>query len=248
MTEYRDSSQLLLPTRLLRAAAGVALAAGVAPVGIPALGPYALARTSAEASPALAAPAAARAPGPGAPRRTGVTAADMIRVAEGQIGVEEDADGGGTKFHAWYMDSARAWETLARDGGVMEKYTDAPWCAMFISWAGAQLGLRRTVGADAYAVAWAGWFQDRDRWGETARPGALVYFDLDDDGGSGIYRIDHMGLVKRDNGDGTITTIEGNTDRGRVEQRVRDASEVIGYGYPDYPGDRPRPTTGPAAR
>nr|BFE82194.1 hypothetical protein GCM10020093_047950 [Planobispora longispora] len=187
---------------------------------------------------AAPAPAPAGAPPP-LPAETGVTAADLLRIAEGQIGVVEDADGGGTKFHSWYMDSERARETLARDGGVMEKYTNAPWCAMFVSWVGAQAGLDGTIGADAYAVAWAGWFQDEGRWGSVARPGAVVYFDLDDDGGEGIYRIDHMGLVKRDNGDGTITTIEGNTDRGRVEQRVRRVSEVIGYGYPDYPGDRP---------
>ncbi|GGS97023.1 hypothetical protein GCM10010156_64020 [Planobispora rosea] len=224
----------LLPGGLLRAAAGAALAvcacavAVGAPASVEGLPPEPRARTA-------PAPAGVLPP----PVKTGVTAADMLRIAESQIGIAEDADGGGTKFHSWYMESARAQETLDRDGGVVEKYTNAPWCAMFVSWVGEQAGLRRTVGADAYAVAWAGWFQDRGRWGDAARPGALVYFDLDEDGGEGIYRIDHMGLVKQDNGDGTITTIEGNTDRGLVEQRIRRVSEVIGYGYPEYPGDRP---------
>ena len=39
---------------------------------------------------------------------------------------------------------------------------------------------------------------------------------------------------KKDNGDGTITTIEGNTGNGKVEERVRPTSQVAGYGYPEY--------------
>jgi hypothetical protein len=35
-------------------------------------------------------------------------------------------------------------------------------------------------------------------------------------------------------GDGTITTVEGNTGNGKVEQRIRPTSQVVGYGYPQY--------------
>jgi hypothetical protein len=41
-------------------------------------------------------------------------------------------------------------------------------------------------------------------------------------------------LVKKDNLDGTITTIEGNTGKGKVEERVRPKAQVVGYGYPQY--------------
>ncbi|WP_240777869.1 hypothetical protein [Nonomuraea basaltis] len=33
---------------------------------------------------------------------------------------------------------------------------------------------------------------------------------------------------------GTISTIEGNTGNGKVEERVRPKSQVVGYGYPEY--------------
>ncbi|GAA3135550.1 hypothetical protein GCM10010466_27960 [Planomonospora alba] len=161
----------------------------------------------------------------------------MLRVAEQQIGIRENAEGGGTKFHSWYMGTERAWETAARDGHTVQAYVNAPWCAMFVSWVAEQVGLRSTTGSDVYVVTWARRFQLDGRWGTTAVPGALAFFDIDGGGGSGedVYRIDHMGLVKKDNGDGTITTIEGNTDRGLVEQRVRGKGEVVGYGYPEYP-------------
>jgi surface antigen len=57
-----------------------------------------------------------------------------------------------------------------------------------------------------------------------------VYFSWN---GGGIDSIDHMGVVKKDNGDGTITTIEGNAGNGNVEQRVRPTSQVVGYGHPE---------------
>ncbi|GGL57352.1 hypothetical protein [Planomonospora parontospora] len=40
--------------------------------------------------------------------------------------------------------------------------------------------------------------------------------------------------ARRRYGDGTITTIEGNTGNGKVEQRIRPKNEVVGYGYPQY--------------
>ncbi|GIH81023.1 CHAP domain-containing protein [Planobispora longispora] len=161
-----------------------------------------------------------------------VSADQLLQVAEKQVGTAENADGGGTKFHSWYMDSARAKETVARDGGAVGAYANAPWCAMFVSWVGEQVGLRPTVGWDAYTVTHAEWFQNNNRWGAEAKPGAVVYFDWD--GGSDLSGIDHVGFVKKDNGDGTITTIEGNTGNGKVEQRVRPTSQVVGYGYPQY--------------
>ncbi|GII17995.1 CHAP domain-containing protein [Planomonospora parontospora] len=161
-----------------------------------------------------------------------VTATDLLKIAEAQIGITENAAGGGTKFQNWYVSSQRAKETVARDGGNVNAYANAPWCAMFISWVGEQAGIRPTVGWDAYTVTWAKWFQDNNRWGAEARPGAVVYFDWKK--GQSIYGIDHMGLVVKDNGNGTITTIEGNTGNGKVEQRVRPKTEVVGYGYPQY--------------
>jgi hypothetical protein len=62
-------------------------------------------------------------------------------------------------------------------------------------------------------------------WGTQAEPGAVVYFSWDDKSADSI---DHMGLVKKDNGAGTITTVEGNTGNGKVEQRILPTSQVVG--------------------
>ena len=160
-----------------------------------------------------------------------VTANAMIKIAESQVGVTENATGGGTPFHQWYMSSPRAQETVARDGGSIRAYANAPWCAMFVSWVGEKAGARPTVGWDAYTITWAKWFKKNGRWGAEPKPGAVVYFSWND---KTIDSIDHMGLVKKDNGNGTITTIEGNTGNGKVEERIRPTSQVVGYGYPQY--------------
>ncbi|AQZ63094.1 CHAP domain-containing protein [[Actinomadura] parvosata subsp. kistnae] len=162
---------------------------------------------------------------------TQASAQSVLKIAESQIGVTENAAGGGTPFHSWYMSSQRAKETIARDGGSVQAYANAPWCAMFVSWVGEKAGARQTVGWDAYTVTWAKWFQANKKWGTLAKPGAVVFYDWN---GKSTTGIDHMGLVKQDNGNGTITTIEGNTGNGKVEQRIRPKSQVVGYGYPEY--------------
>ncbi|MFF4190457.1 CHAP domain-containing protein [Nonomuraea sp. NPDC001831] len=160
-----------------------------------------------------------------------VSAQSVLKIAESQIGVSENAAGGGTPFHSWYMSSPRAKETMARDGGSLQSYANAPWCAMFVSWVGEKAGARSTVGWDAYTVTYAKWFEANKRWGNEAKPGAVVFYSWDD---KSVESIDHVGLVKQDNGDGTITAIEGNTGNGKVEQRIRPKSQVVGYGYPQY--------------
>ncbi|GGL47177.1 CHAP domain-containing protein [Planomonospora parontospora] len=220
-------------TRTFTAALGLALAAGTA-----------LTTGTAHADTAPQAPAPAQAPAqaavkaaaaaPAQPRaaKPQVTADDLLKVARTQVGVEENSDGGGTKFHKWYMKSQRAQETVERDGGSVKAYSDAPWCAMFVSWVGEQTGMRPTVGWDAYTVTYAEWFEANGKWGKKATPGAVVFFDWEQ--GDDLSGIDHVGLVKKDNGDGTISTVEGNTGNGKVEERVRPKSQVAGYGYPQY--------------
>ncbi|MEU0520252.1 CHAP domain-containing protein [Streptosporangium sp. NPDC006007] len=161
-----------------------------------------------------------------------VSAQQVLDIAAQQIGVSENSRGGGTKFQSWYMSSPRAQETVARDGGALQAYANAPWCAMFVSWVGEKAGIRPTMGWDAYTVTHAKWFKTNNHWGTTPKPGAVVYFDWA--GGKDISGIDHVGFVKKDNGNGTITTIEGNTGNGRVEERIRPISQVVGYGYPVY--------------
>lgn len=159
-----------------------------------------------------------------------VDPSEVIELAEKQVGVSEGADGQ-TKYHDWYVSTPHAKATAKRDGGFSVKaYNGAQWCNMFVSWLGAQVGVKN-MGWDAYTVQHASWFEDTGRWGKKAKPGAVVFFDWDR--GSSISAIDHVGIVVKDNGDGTVSTIEGNTNN-QVQKKVRDKSLIVGYGYPDY--------------
>ncbi|TDD41760.1 CHAP domain-containing protein [Nonomuraea terrae] len=164
--------------------------------------------------------------------KVSVTAQQVLDLARSQVGTSENSAGGGTPYQKWYAASQRAAETINRDGGNRAAYLNAPWCAMFVSWVGEHSGARPAIGWDAYTVTYAKWFEKNDRWGTKVQPGAVVFFswsgskDLDD--------INHVGFVVKDNGDGTISTVEGNTGNGKVEERVRPKSQVVGYGYPQY--------------
>jgi hypothetical protein len=156
------------------------------------------------------------------------SAKDVIKLAEKQVGISE-GKGGQTKFHDWYVGTENARLTAKRDGGNVSAYNGAQWCNMFVSWVGAQTGVKG-MGWDAYTVQHAMWFKKTGRWGKVAKPGAVVFFAWN---GGGIGSINHVGLVVKDNGDGTIKTIEGNTGNA-VKEKTRDKSQVAGYGYPDY--------------
>ncbi|GAA5069953.1 cell wall-associated NlpC family hydrolase [Thermocatellispora tengchongensis] len=211
-------------TKTLRLSLGAAVTAGAIVSAAPAFA------AAPEAAP-KAAPAAV-ADQPQTLPQAKVSAQTVLRIAESQLGISENAAGGGTPYHTWYMSSQRAKETAARDGGTINAYANAPWCAMFVSWVGEKAGITPSIGWDAYTVSWAKWFEANGHYGHVAQPGAVVFFNWEGD--RTISGIDHVGLVKKDNGDGTITTIEGNTGNGKVEERVRPVSHVAGYGYPAY--------------
>jgi surface antigen len=177
-------------------------------------------------------PAAEPAAEPALPHHQPVTADDVITLAKKQVGIAEtDGRGGGTKFQNWYADSHFAQQTAQRDGAATTDYKDAAWCAMFITWLGNQFHFNDQMGADAYTVAHADWFQNHHRFGHTPKPGAVVFFDWN--GGKTTAGIDHVGLVVKDNHNGTIETIEGNADN-QVEHKQRSTDLVAGYGYPNY--------------
>jgi hypothetical protein len=158
------------------------------------------------------------------------TAAQAIELARSQVGVKEDG-GGETKFQKWYMGTARAKETLARDGGSLGGYSDANWCDMFISWVGEQIGFSDQIGSDAWTVQHARWFQEHGRWGTEPKPGAIVFYAWD--GGKSVSDIRHVGMVIKKIDDGTIEAVEGNTGNA-VQIRKRPTDDVVGYGYPGY--------------
>ena len=83
-----------------------------------------------------------------------------------------------------------------------------PWCGSFVMWCAAQVGFKGMPNC-VYTPAGAEKFKGIGRWlnpaTSTPQKGDLAFFSW------GGQRIDHVGIVVQDNGDGTVTTIEGNT-------------------------------------
>ena len=135
--------------------------------------------------------------------------------------------------------------------GAYTKANFLPWCGSFVNWCGNEAGVKipNTVSTVAGAKA----FQKNKAWedAETATPqaGDIVYFDFPSDG---VDRISHVGIVLKDNGDGTVTCLEGNTspdkkgdqrNGGQVAKKVRAYKKgakkglplaVVGFGRPKF--------------
>jgi surface antigen len=136
--------------------------------------------------------------------------------------------------------------------GAFTKANFQPWCGSFVMWCAAQVGLKipNVVSTTDGATK----FQGTGAWlnAATAKPtvGDLVFFDF----AEGSNPIDHVGIVARNNQDGTVTTIEGNTsgdkkksaserNGGEVVQKVRayraDNKKglpvfIVGFGTPKF--------------
>ena len=92
--------------------------------------------------------------------------------------------------------------------GKFTKHDGQPWCGSFVMWCANEIGFKAMPNC-VYTPAGVTAFQGQGRWAnhETAKPapGDIVFFSFDGKG------TEHVGIVVKDNGDGTVTTIEGNT-------------------------------------
>jgi len=106
------------------------------------------------------------------------------------------------------------------------KYQKAnqPWCGAFVNWCGKKAGV--TIPNTVYTPAGVEAFKKSKSWleGEDCAPqaGDIVYFDFPEDG---VNRVSHVGIVVKDNGDGTVTCIEGNTSADKKGDQ-RNGGEV----------------------
>lgn len=149
------------------------------------------------------------------------TASDVLKVARGQIGYSRWTDPNkGTKYGRWY---AQSHGSYFGENGV-------PYCAMFASWVFDQAGAKCSGMPGAYCPTMlaAGRKAGKAVSKGSAKPGDVVFFDW---GGDGVS--DHVGIVEVNNGS-YLTTIEGNTDNGRVARKTRSLGTVIGVIRPDY--------------
>ncbi len=142
------------------------------------------------------------------------------------------------------------------------KWTGAnflPWCQSFVSWCADQSGVK-SFPKTASTVAASDWFKKNNRWADSRNddptPGDWIYFDFPEDG---VNRISHVGLCIKNNGDGTIQVIEGNTsgtakgdqrNGGMCVEKTRAYEKnnkkklinaVVGWGRPIYTGEENMP-------
>ena len=117
----------------------------------------------------------------------------IIEVAKKEVGTIEGPKDNETKYGAWI------------------KVNFQPWCQSFVSWSAFTAGVK-SFPKSASTVAASDWFKKAERWSDARnddpQAGDWIYFDFPDDG---VNRISHVGLCIKNNGDGTIQVIEGNT-------------------------------------
>ena len=129
------------------------------------------------------------------------------------------------------------------------------WCGAFVNWCAKQAGVK--IPNCTYTPAGATAFMDKNAWtlAEQAdpQPGDIVFFDFP---GDALDRISHVGIVITNNGNGTVTCIEGNTspdkkgdqrNGGEVCQKIRAFKKknrgkvkpslpvfIVGFGRPKF--------------
>jgi hypothetical protein len=165
----------------------------------------------------------------------------IIEIAKKELGTIEGPKDNETKYGAWM------------------KINFQPWCQSFVSWCAFTAGVKKFP-KSASTIAASDEFKKQGRWADARNddptPGDWIYFDFPDDG---VNRISHVGICIKNNGDGTIQVIEGNTSgTAKGDQRnggmcvektrayVKDnkkklVNAVVGWGRPVYTGEENLP-------
>lgn len=118
--------------------------------------------------------------------------ADFIAAAQSQLGYIEGPKDNETKY------------------GAFTKANFLPWCGSFVMWCANEVGLK--IPNCVSTVAGATAFTKKGQWEAadvaTPFPGDICFMDFPNDG---LDRISHVGIVVKDNGNGTVSVLEGNT-------------------------------------
>jgi hypothetical protein len=164
------------------------------------------------------------------------TAEKLIEVAVAELGTIEGPKDNETKY------------------GKFTKANFQPWCGSFVMWCADQAGVK--VPNTVYTPSGAAAFKKAGKWLDAQiadpDPGDIAYFDFP---GDGVDRISHVGIVVKDNGDGTVWCIEGNTTNrkggsqrngGEVCRQLRAYKKnkknvqvsIVGFGRPKFKGGK----------
>lgn len=173
------------------------------------------------------------------------TAEKLIEIAKEEIGYIEGPKDNETKY------------------GAFTKANFQPWCGSFVMWCADKAGVK--VPNTVYTPGGAAAFKKAGRWYDAQicdpEPGDIAYFDFP---GDGVDRISHVGIVIKDNEDGTVWCIEGNTsgdpkksqrNGGEVVKKLRAYKKnkkgvlvsIVGFGRPKFKGTSSNKQDAPAA-
>lgn len=135
----------------------------------------------------------------------------------------------GAKKHLGYKE-------LAGNNNIFGKHfgqNNVAWCYLFVSYILiVEAGMK--ISPCSYVPTGFNWYKKNSKLFKDPQPADLVFFDFDKDGIP-----EHIGICIKDNLNGTITTIEGNTSSGvkgsqdngdGVYQRIRNKAFILGYG------------------
>lgn len=93
--------------------------------------------------------------------------------------------------------------------GKFTKHDGQPWCGSFCMWVAHEIALK--IPNLVWTPGGVKAFQSTGAWSNSAtakpKPGDIVFFDFIKGGAT----VEHVGIVVKDNLDGTVTTVEGNT-------------------------------------
>ena len=149
--------------------------------------------------------AAAASPAPDASGDPGERA---LQVAETQVGQSEQPPG-----------SNDGPAIVTYRSAVQGAYPGAPWCAYFVSWCASQAGAPLGDAGQGFGsvAAITEWAARTGRLTSTPAPGDLILFGDR-----------HVGIVESVNGDGSLTTIEGNASNA-VSREHHQPGEATGF-------------------
>jgi len=171
------------------------------------------------------------------------TAAKLIEIAKEELGTIEGPKDNETKY------------------GAFTKANFQPWCGSFVMWCADKAGVK--VPNTVYTPSGAAAFKKAGKWIDAQiadpEPGDIAYFDFPADG---VDRISHVGIVIKDNEDGTVWCIEGNTTNrkggsqrngGEVCKQLRAYKKnkkgvqisIVGFGRPKFKGAGEAKTANP---
>lgn len=160
-------------------------------------------------------------------------AEEFIKVLRAEIGTVEGPKDNETKY------------------GEFTKHNFQPWCGSLIMWGANQVKFKHMPNC-VYTPAGAEAFKGKGAYKNpatyTPKVGDIVFFSFDGKG------IQHVGAVIKDNLDGTVVTVEGNTagdkkkstsenNGGEVAMKVRAFRAdnkrklpvfIVGFGVPDW--------------